>query len=133
MQARTHAHTHTYLSTSVHDGSNARDEIRRLLSNLSGLVVQPPKDGAADLREIGLHSRPQGIYNHTKSVEHDYILREREGENSLGWVTTYEGKFSFGLTPPQTGWGGGGGGGGEGERTTNLVSLLLEGIEDPIN
>lgn len=75
------------LAAGLHDDSNASDEVSGLLPHLGALVVEPPLDCPADLREVWLHALPQGIDHGAKPVEHHVgvvtRLQLRQGYKSI--------------------------------------------------
>ena len=80
--SRNHRAISTDLSTGVHDTADPGDQVGRLLADFRCLVVQPPEDGAADLRQVGLHAGPQRVHHHAEPIQHDGVLEERR------WVET---------------------------------------------
>eukprot|EP00053_Salpingoeca_punica_P017422 m.167819 g.167819 ORF g.167819 m.167819 type:complete len:1096 (+) comp17202_c1_seq2:150-3437(+) len=57
-----------------HDDGDAGDEVGGLLADLGVLVVEAPEDGAADLREVGLGPRVEGVDDSAKAVEHSRVV-----------------------------------------------------------
>ena len=56
------------LLAGFHDDCDSGDEIGGLLPHLGGLVVEPPEDGSADLRQVRLHPLTQTVDNCSESV-----------------------------------------------------------------
>mmetsp|Transcript_11483 Transcript_11483/g.22235 ORF Transcript_11483/g.22235 Transcript_11483/m.22235 type:complete len:601 (-) Transcript_11483:2097-3899(-) len=64
------AHELLLLASAHHDG-DARDKVGRLLPHLCALVIEPPLDGAANLRQVRLGARAEGVDDGAEAVEHD--------------------------------------------------------------
>jgi hypothetical protein len=73
------AHERLLVARLHHDG-DARDQVGRLLPDLGELVVQPPLDRAADLREVQLDAHAERVDDRAEAVEHDgrVVLHARE-------------------------------------------------------
>eukprot|EP00968_Pinguiococcus_pyrenoidosus_P024619 scaffold4871_cov260-Pinguiococcus_pyrenoidosus.AAC.6 len=59
------------LSTPLDARSDPRDEVRGLHAHSGRGVVQAPLDGAADLRQVRLRPRAQGVHDRPEATEHD--------------------------------------------------------------
>ena len=93
-----------------------------MLSDLGSLVVEPPEDGATDLREVGLDPCAEGVDHHPKRIEHHHILHRGVGRRGgtqgvggevvrKGWGERWYAKGGGGRGGTQGGWGVGGRGG----------------------
>ena len=58
----------------LHDDRNPGDKVGSLLAHLGGLVVQPPQDCTADLRQVGLHSLAQAVHDGSEAIQHDHVF-----------------------------------------------------------
>mmetsp|Transcript_86974 Transcript_86974/g.243811 ORF Transcript_86974/g.243811 Transcript_86974/m.243811 type:complete len:418 (+) Transcript_86974:455-1708(+) len=71
VQEETQVAHHLLLAALFHDHGNARDQIRSLLPHSRGRRVEPPTDDTGDLRQVRLHTGPQGVHHGAEAVEHD--------------------------------------------------------------
>ena len=71
----------SHLLTRLHDDGDARDQVGRLLAHLRALVVQPPEDRAADLRQVGLDALAERVHHGAEAAQHDDVL----GQAARGW------------------------------------------------
>lgn len=67
----------SYLLTSFHDDSDARNKISGLLTDFRRLVVHPPQNYTANLWQVGLDAFAQLIHYRAETVQHYHILKER--------------------------------------------------------
>ena len=58
----------------LHDHGDLGYQVGRLLPHLGRLVVQAPQDGAANLRQVGLHPLAQRVDHRAEAVEHDRVV-----------------------------------------------------------
>lgn len=65
------------LPAGVHHRGDPGNQVRRLLADLGVLVVEPPLDGAADLREVGLGAKLEAVDDRCEAVEDDHVALVR--------------------------------------------------------